>query len=90
VLRSMAPRLWRKSAYIYAMVYRHPHADAIYRIIVQEDRTFAVEVRIPGSFPALVRGFATEQAAEIWIAEHKLNAGRGAPSKKRFVKSPPA
>ena len=49
----------------------HPHTDATYRILQQEDESFAVEVAIPGSFPTTVKSFASAQAAAGWIARHK-------------------
>lgn len=49
----------------------HPHADATYRVVPQKDLTYGVEVKVPGSFPAMVTSFATEQTAEAWIVEYK-------------------
>ena len=49
----------------------HPHTDATYRILQQEDESFAVEVAIPGSYPTMVKSFASTAAAEGWIARHK-------------------
>jgi hypothetical protein len=49
----------------------HPHAEATYRVIPQEDGAFAVEVVIPESYPTTVTPFATEAEAEAWIARHK-------------------
>ena len=43
---------------------RHPHADAVYRIIETPERAYGVEVAIPDSSPAFVTSFATEDAAE--------------------------
>jgi len=68
------------------MVYSHPQPDAIYRIGRQEDLTYGVVVRIPGSYSETVPGLTTRAAAERWIAAHKLNAQRrSAPFKKRFA-----
>jgi hypothetical protein len=53
------------------MAKEHPHADASYRVVPQKDMTYGVEVAVPGSYPALVTSFATEQKAEAWITEHK-------------------
>lgn len=50
---------------------RHPHTEATYRIIPFEGTSFAVEVRIPDTQPTTVSKFATEAAAEKWIAEHR-------------------
>jgi hypothetical protein len=49
----------------------HPHSDATYRIIQQEDESFAVEVEIPGTYPTTVKPFASTEDAEGWIAKHK-------------------
>jgi hypothetical protein len=66
---------------------RHPHADATYRVILQDDKSFAVEVAIPDSYPTMVRSFATEPDAEAWIAEHKRQAETESLSKRsRFRK----
>ena len=54
-----------------AMDRTHPHTDATYRIIQQEDESFAVEVAIPGSYPTTVKSFASTTEAEGWIAKHK-------------------
>ncbi len=53
------------------MAKEHPHAEATYRVILQKDLTFGVEVTVPGSFPAMVTSFATEETAEAWIADYK-------------------
>jgi hypothetical protein len=53
---------------------RHPHADATYRVILQDDKTYGVEVAIPDSYPTMVKSFATVPEAEAWIAEHKRQA----------------
>jgi len=61
----------------------HPHAEAAYRVLADADGSFAVEVIIPDSHPAKVSPFATEAAAEEWIADHRrrvenqTQAGRG-------------
>jgi len=61
----------------------HPHAEATYRIIPSDGGSFAVEVTIPDSHPAKVSPFASEEAAEAWITEHRqrvetqTQAGRG-------------
>jgi hypothetical protein len=56
---------------------KHPHADAVYRIIETPDRAYGVEVAIPDSSPAVVTSFATEDAAEAWIATHKRQVESG-------------
>jgi len=50
---------------------QHPHADATYRVVPQDDRTFGVEVTVSETHPTMVTSFATEGDAETWIADHK-------------------
>jgi hypothetical protein len=52
-------------------------SDAVYRIVETQDRAYGVEVAIPDSSPALVTSFATEGAAEAWIAKHKQQVESG-------------
>jgi hypothetical protein len=61
------------------MAKEHPHAAASYRVVPQYDLTFGVEVRVPGSFPALVTSFASEQIAEAWITDYKRRVEENAP-----------
>jgi hypothetical protein len=56
---------------------KHPHSDATYRIVPVAGGAYGVEVSIPDSNPALVTSFATEDAAQAWITEHKRRAGSG-------------
>jgi len=42
----------------------HPHAEGTYRVITSAGGGVAVEVRIPGTYPAKVSPFATEADAE--------------------------
>lgn len=49
----------------------HPHAEATYRVIPFKDDSFAVEVHVPDTQPTTVSAFATESAAEAWIADHQ-------------------
>ena len=65
--------------HIRAMAKEHPHAEATYRVVPQKDLTFGVEVKVPGSFPAMVTGFATEQTAEAWIADYKRRVAENTP-----------
>src|SRR5262249_25957281 len=50
---------------------------ATYRILQQADRTYGVEVSIPGSHPTLVTGLATKEAANSWIARHQEQIASG-------------
>jgi len=49
----------------------HPHAEAAYRVIPNEDGTFSVEVRIPDSHPTKVGPLPASADAEAWIAEQR-------------------
>lgn len=53
------------------MEQKHPHAEAVYRVISLPDNTFGVEVVIPDTEPTTVTSFATAADAEAWIARHK-------------------
>jgi hypothetical protein len=61
------------------MTKEHPHAGAAYRVVPQKDSTYGVEVIVPGSFPAMVTSFPTEQAAEVWIADYKRRVAENIP-----------
>jgi hypothetical protein len=65
----MAVRRWRP--HIEAMPRSHPHAEATYRVIPVQNGAFEVEVTIPESSPTKVSPFASEAAAEAWIARHQ-------------------
>jgi hypothetical protein len=71
------------------MALKHPHADATYRIVPLKDRAYGVEVAIPASNPTMVTSFATTEAAEAWIAEHKRQAesGPSLPRRMKFTKA---
>ena len=45
--------------------------DASYRLIHQEDDSFAVEVTRTGALPQMAAGFASEAEADAWIAQDK-------------------
>ena len=44
-------------------------ADTSYRIIRREDGSFVVEIISIGALPQTAAGFATEAAAQGWIAQ---------------------
>jgi len=50
----------------------NPHADAAYRMIRLDGGEFGVEVTIPETNPTTVGAFASEAAAEDWIAQHRV------------------
>ena len=51
--------------------YKHPHADAQYRVYRLDDGSFGVEVSLPEALPTKITSFPTRAAANQWIAEHK-------------------
>jgi hypothetical protein len=59
------------------MDHKHPHAEAIYKIIQLKDQKYGVEVAIPDSYPTTITSFATEAEAGRWIAMHKEKAAEG-------------
>jgi hypothetical protein len=58
----------------------------MYRVVLQPDQTFAVEVTIPETLPATVTSFATAVAAEAWIAAHKQRIGERLSGRARWLK----
>jgi hypothetical protein len=44
-------------------------ADTSYRIVHREDDSFAVEIIRVGALPQTAAGFASEAAAQSWIAQ---------------------
>jgi len=65
--------------HIEGMAREHPHTGAAYRVVPQKDLTYAVEVTVPGSYPAMVTSFATEQTAEAWITDYKRRVAENVP-----------
>lgn len=43
-----------------------------FRIFLQDDKSYGIEVTIPDSFPTTVKSFETEAAAEAWIANYQV------------------
>ena len=67
----------------------HPYAEAVYRVVDLPDGAFAVEVKIPDSYPTTVRSFKTEAAAEAWIAQNKRRVIEQSERPNPFRRSPP-
>jgi hypothetical protein len=63
-------------------------ADTSYRIVHREDDSFAVEIVRVGALPQTAAGFATEAAAQSWIAQdQRLRASAdpfGTPAGRRW------
>ncbi len=64
----------------------HPHAEATYRVVPLSGGTFGVEITIPDSYPTTVSSFATEAAAEAWIARNRERVATEGASGKWFKK----
>ena len=43
-----------------------------FRIFLQDDKSYGIEITIPDSFPTTVKSFADEAAAEAWIANYQV------------------
>ena len=65
----------------------HPHAEATYRVVRLASGTFGVEVVIPDTFPTTVSSFATEAAAEAWIARDKRRVQSESLARRWFRKT---
>jgi hypothetical protein len=46
--------------------------DTTFRIFLMDDKSYGIEVTIPDSFPTTVKSFASEEAAEGWIANYQI------------------
>ncbi|HVC53173.1 MAG TPA: hypothetical protein VND87_14225 [Stellaceae bacterium] len=47
-----------------------------------KDGEYGVEVMIPDTHPTRVTSFATEDAAEAWITQHKQQVAAGVPPRR--------
>ena len=70
--------------HIGRMEEKHPHSNAVYKIVAQTDKTFGVEVTIPDSLPTTVTNFATQAEAERWITRHREGIAIGATLRRRL------
>jgi hypothetical protein len=61
----------RGSVVIDEEAHGHPYANAQYRVFTLEDRPFGVDVTAAGVLPTKVTGFASQEAADQWVANHK-------------------
>lgn len=58
-------------------------SPAAYRIVSRDDGGFGVEVSVEGTSPTMVTSFATESAANDWIAAHKERLAAPKPTRWR-------
>jgi hypothetical protein len=49
----------------------HPRSGANYRIVRRMDRTYGVEVKIPGALPTLLASFTPKDAALGWVEKRQ-------------------
>jgi ubiquinone/menaquinone biosynthesis C-methylase UbiE len=63
-----------------------PIVQVIYRVVRRKDRTFVVEINIPGTWPTTTaQTFLTEAEAEVWIERRAPgSAGRSCASSGRM------
>lgn len=54
--------------HIVVMTTQEITPETAFRIFLQDDQSYAIEVTIPDSFPTIITRFDTEAAAEKWIA----------------------
>jgi hypothetical protein len=50
---------------------RKPRVVVTYRVSLQQDSSYVIELTMVDGVSRLVRGFLTEAEAEIWIADQK-------------------
>ena len=57
----------------------HPHVGATYRVVSIADDQFGVEVIVPDTYPTMVSGLKSFDAANAWIIGHqeRVNAAPG-------------
>jgi hypothetical protein len=70
-------------------VKTHPHAEANYEVVPLPAGGFGVKITIPDSNPTTVTPFASQTAAEAWIAAHKTRIQAQSQTGRIFRKSKP-
>jgi hypothetical protein len=65
------------------MAYNIAQPDATFRVFEKTDMTFGVEIVIAGTEPTSVMGFATETAANDWIAGYQRQKAAASVGGKR-------
>jgi hypothetical protein len=71
-------------------VRTHPHAEAIYEVVLLDAGRFGVKISIPDTNPTTVSSFDSEAAAEAWIASHKARIKAQSQPGMIFRRSRPA
>jgi len=67
-----------------AMDKQHPHFVATYKIARLTDGTFAVGVTIPGMELINMPGFASEELAGAWVANHEREIAAGTTARAKL------
>ena len=67
----------------------HPHAEAIYEVVLLDAGRFGVKVSIPNTNPTTVSSFDSEAAAEAWITSHKARIQAQSRPRPIFRRSKP-
>ena len=72
------------SCHITGLKDAHPHINATYKVVPLKDKTFGVEVSVPGASPTTVSSFATKADAERWIENHKNEVAKGSIQRRSY------
>ena len=67
----------------------HPHAEAIYEVVLLDAGRFGVKVSIPDTNPTMVSRFDSAAAAEAWITSHKARIEAQSQPRAIFRRSKP-
>jgi hypothetical protein len=62
----------------------HPHLGATYKIALQSDNSYGVEVAIPGASLVIVKGFASQDLAAARIAHHQREITTGTAARAKL------
>ncbi len=62
------------------------NSEATFRIFLQDDQTYAIEVIIPEAQPTKITSFPSVEKAEEWVASYRERLEAG-PQKRRFTRS---
>jgi hypothetical protein len=76
----------RGSVVLDEQTHGHPYANAQYRVFALEDGSFGVDITAVGVLPIKLTGFATQEAVDQWVANHKetVKTQRSPTSRKSY------
>lgn len=63
---------------------QHPHFGATYKVSRQADDSFGVEVTFPVAPRVNVTGFASEEMAAAWVADHEREIASGTQARAKL------